>query len=43
MTNTKIKRISRFADCLAIKSFSDKIVDKDELETIASQFLIDFL
>ena len=43
MTNIKIKGISRCADCLAHKSFFDKIKDKDELEVIVSQFLIDFL
>ena len=43
MTNIKIKGISRYADCLANKSFFDKIKDKDELELIESQFLIDLL
>ena len=42
-TNIKIKGISKSADCLAIKSFVDKIKEKDELEVVASQFLIDFL
>ena len=41
MTKIKIKGISRNADCLAHKSFLDKIKDKDELEAIVSQFLID--
>ena len=43
MTNIKIKGISRCADCLAHKPFSDKIKDINELEVIVSQFLIDFL
>ena len=43
MTNIIIKGISRCADCLAIKSFFDKMKDKDQLEVVASQFLIDFL
>ena len=43
MTNFKIKGISICADCLANKSFFDKIKDKDELEVIVSQFLVDFL
>ena len=43
MINTKIKGISRYADCLVIKLFVDKIKNKYELETIVSQFLIDFL
>ena len=41
MTNIKIKGISRCADCLAHKPFLDEIKDKDELEIIVSQFLID--
>ena len=40
-TNIKIKRVSRCADCLAIKSVVDKIKDKYELETIVAQFLLD--
>ena len=43
MTIIKIKGVSRCADCLAIKSFFDKIKDKDELEVAVSQFLIGFL
>ena len=43
MTNIKIKGISRCADCLANKSFFDKIKDKDELEVIVSQLVTDFL
>ena len=43
MTNIKTKGISRCADCLVIKLLVDKIKDKYELETIVSQFLIDFL
>ena len=39
ITNIKIKGKSRCADCLANKSFFDKIKDKDELEIIVSQFL----
>ena len=31
------------ANCLAIKSFVDKIKKKDELEVTASEFLVDFL
>ena len=42
-TIIKIKGVSRCADCLAIKSFFDKIKDKDELEVAVSQFLIGFL
>ena len=41
ITNIKIKGVSRYADCLPVKSFVDKIRDKDELEVIATQFLID--
>ena len=41
ITNIKIKGVSRYADCLSVKSFVDKIRDKDELEVIATQFLID--
>ena len=40
MTNINIKGISRCAECLAIKSFSDKITDKYELETIVYQLLL---
>ena len=40
MTNINIKGTSRCADCLAIKLFSDKITDKRELETTATQFLL---
>ena len=40
MTNINIKGTSRCADCLAIKSFSDKIRDKYELETMISKFLL---
>ena len=43
MTDINIKGISRCADCLAIKLFVDKIKEKNELEVIVSQFLIDFL
>ena len=38
MTNKEIKGKSRCADCMANKSFSDKIKHKSELEIIASQF-----
>ena len=41
MTKIKIKGLSRCADCLTHKSILDKIKDKDELEIILSQFLID--
>ena len=41
MRNKDIKGKSRCADCMANKSFSDKIKHKSELETIVSQFLID--
>ena len=37
ITNISIKRTSRCAECLAIKSFFDKINDKGELETIVAQ------
>ena len=40
MTNINIKRTSRSAKCLAIKSFSDKIAKKYELETIVIQYLL---
>ena len=40
MGNKKIKGKSRCAICMAIKSFSDKIKHKSELEIIISQFLI---
>ena len=40
MTNKEIKGKSRCADCMANKSFSDKIKHKSELEIIVSQFLI---
>ena len=45
ITNIKIKvsRVSRCADCLAIKSFVDKIKDKYELETIINQLLLDWI
>ena len=41
ITNIRINRVSRCAKCLAIKSFFDKITDKDELENILTQFLFD--
>ena len=31
IANIKIKGASRFAECLALRLFSDKIKDKDEL------------
>ena len=34
----QIKVTSRYSEYLAIKSFSDKITDKHELETIVTQF-----
>ena len=40
MTNISIKGTSRCAECLGLKSFSDKITDKYELETIVTQFLL---
>ena len=45
ITNIKIKvsRVSRCADCLAIKSFADKIKDKYELGTIINQLLLDWI
>ena len=42
MTNKKLKGKSRCADCVANKSFSDKIKNKIELEIIMSQFLLDY-
>ena len=42
MTNKKIKGKSRCDDCMANKSFSDKIKHKSEQEIIVSQFLIDW-
>ena len=41
ITNKKIKGKSRCANCMADKSFSDKIKHKNELEIIVPQFLID--
>ena len=41
ITNIRIKRVSRSAQCLTVKLFVDKITDKDELEIIVNQFLID--
>ena len=41
MTSKKIKGKSRCADCIANKSFFDKIGDKRGLKITASQFLID--
>ena len=40
ITDISIKETSSCAECLAIKSFSDKMKDKDELETIVTQFLL---
>ena len=40
ITNISIKGTSRWAECLAIKSFSDKKKEKDELETTVTQFLL---
>ena len=37
----KLKEKSRCADCMAIRSFFDKMRDKYELQIIASQVLID--
>ena len=39
-TNINIKGLSRCTDCLAIKSFFDKIKDKYQLETIVTQLLL---
>ena len=41
MTNKKLKGKSRGANCMANKSFSDKIKHKSELEIVVSRFLID--
>ena len=41
LPNKKLKGKSRCADCMAIRTFFDKIKDKYELESIVSQFLID--
>ena len=41
MTNKKLKGKSRCANCMANKSFSDKIKHKSELEIVVSRFLID--
>ena len=38
VTNKKIKGILKCANCLATKSFFDKIKHKRELEIIVSQF-----
>ena len=43
ITNIKIKWVSRCAKSLAIKSFFDKITDTNELETIVTQFLLDWI
>ena len=40
ITNINIKGTSRCAECLAIKSSSEKMKGKDELETIVTQFLL---
>ena len=39
ITNIKTKGVSKRSKCLAVKSFVDKIKDKHELETIATQYL----
>ena len=41
MTNIKIKGVTRCPECLAVKSFVDKIKYNDQLEVIVSQFLLD--
>ena len=41
ITNIRIKGVSRCANCLAVELFVDKITDKDVLEIIVAQFLID--
>ena len=43
LTNKKLKGKSRRVDCMAIRSLFDKIKDKDEVEVVVSQCLIDFL
>ena len=43
MTNKGIKGKLRCDDCMASKSFSDKIKRKSELEIFVSQFLIDWI
>ena len=40
LTNKKLKGKSRCANCMANKSFSDRIKHKSELEVFVSQFLI---
>ena len=42
LTNKKVKGKSRCVKCLTIRSFSDKIKDKYELEVV-SQLLIDWI
>ena len=41
ITNEKVLVKPICADCTAIKSFFDKIEDKDDFEIYLSQFLID--
>ena len=41
LSNKKIMGKSRFADCMAVKSFFGKIKEKYELEVIGFHFLID--
>ena len=40
MANKEIKGKSRYADCMANKSFFDKIKHKSERDIVASEFLI---
>ena len=43
MANKEIKGKSRYADCMANKSFFDKIKHKSERDIVASQFLINWI
>ena len=43
MTNEKLKGKSRCANCMANKSFSDRIKHKSELKMFLSQFLINWI
>ena len=43
ITNKEIKGKWRCTNCMANKSFSDKIKHKSKLEIIVSQFLIDWI
>ena len=43
ITNIKIMGVSRRAKCLAVKLFAEKVTDNDQLETVVTQFLLDWI